>query len=397
MTADPALESLTRGCIDIVSREDLEKKLASGKTLVVKLGADPTSPDLHLGHSVVLTKMRAFQDLGHKGVLVIGDFTASIGDPSGRDTTRPVLGIEQIKQNAKTYVEQAFKILDPQKTEIRFNSEWLAAFVGGPGGEFKGGTSFELLSALSKITVSQTLERDDFKKRMAENSPISMLEILYPVFQGYDSVALKADVELGGGDQIFNLLVGRGMQKDYGQPPQVVMTMPLLVGTDGVKKMSKSYGNYIGLHDAPNDMFGKVMSVSDALMSSYYELLTSENMDAVRAMHPMEAKKKLAGIIVTRFHGAQAAEDALAHFNQVFSNRQLPDEMPEVTVASGTTVSGAVYAAGFAESKKEARRLVEQGGVKLNGEKTEECVLAFEGQAVMQVGRRRFCQLTIKD
>ncbi|MDD4005253.1 MAG: tyrosine--tRNA ligase [Elusimicrobiaceae bacterium] len=388
MSADPAFEPLTRGCTDIVSREELEKKLGSGKQLVIKLGADPTRPDLHLGHSVVLSKMRAFEDLGHKGVLVIGDFTAGIGDPSGRDSTRPVLGPDQIRENAGTYVEQVFKILDPQRTEIRFNSEWLAPFVGGNSGA-------GLLATLSKVTVSQLLEREDFKKRMAENSPVSMLELLYPVFQGYDSVALKADIELGGSDQIFNLLAGRSLQKDNGQAPQVVMTMPLLVGTDGVKKMSKSYGNYIGLSDKPDEMFGKVMSVSDGLMLDYYELLTAEDMAAVKAMHPMDAKKQLAGLLVTRFHGAAQAESALEHFNQVFSRRQLPDEMPAVTVPAGTTVSAAVYAAGMAESKKEARRLVEQGGVKLNGEKVEDCVLAFEGKAVMQVGRRRFCELTI--
>jgi len=395
MNADEQFAHVTRGCVDLVNADDLKKKLSSGKTLTVKLGADPTSPDLHLGHSVVLGKMRAFQDLGHNGVLVIGDFTASIGDPSGRDSTRPVLSIEKIRENAKTYTEQAFKILDPQKTEIRFNSEWLVPFVGG-NGEFKGGTACGLLSALSKITVSQVLEREDFKNRMAQGSPISMLEILYPVFQGYDSVALKADIELGGSDQIFNLLVGRGMQKDYGQEAQVVLTMPLLVGTDGARKMSKSYGNYVGLHDEPGDMFGKVMSISDSLMLSYYELLTAENIDAVKAMHPMEAKKKLAGIIVARFHGDAAAKAALDGFNNVFSKHELPQEMQTVSVPSGTTVSGAVFAAGFAESKKEARRLVEQGGVKLNGEKISETVLAFEGKAVLQVGRRRFCELQIQ-
>ncbi|MBR4355993.1 MAG: tyrosine--tRNA ligase, partial [Elusimicrobiaceae bacterium] len=314
MTINEQITFLTRGCVDIVSKADLAKKLESGKTLKVKLGCDPTSADLHLGHSVALSLMRRFQDLGHKAVLVIGDFTAAIGDPSGRDSTRPVLAREQILQNAKTYTDQAFKVLDPAKTEIRFNSAWLDSFVAGK----------ELLQTLQKITVAQVLERDDFKKRMAAGNPISMLEVLYSLFQGQDSVALQADVELGGTDQIFNLLVGRQLQKNNGQEPQVALTVPLLVGLDGVKKMSKSYGNYVGLNDVPNDMFGKLMSIPDELMPMYYELLTNENMDEIKAMHPMAAKKKLAGILVARFHDDQAAKAALENFEKVFSKKELP-------------------------------------------------------------------------
>ena len=264
MTLEEQINFLTRGCVDVVSKADLAKKLESGKTLKIKLGCDPTSADLHLGHSVALSLMRRFQDLGHKAVLVIGDFTAAIGDPSGRDSTRPVLPRKKILENAKTYTDQAFKVLDPSKTEIRFNSEWLEPFVAGK----------DLLQTLQKITVAQVLERDDFKKRMAAGSPISMLEVLYSLFQGQDSVALEADVELGGTDQIFNLLVGRQLQKNHAQEPQVAITVPLLVGLDGVKKMSKSSGNYVGLNDEPGDMFGKLMSIPDELMPMYYELLT---------------------------------------------------------------------------------------------------------------------------
>ena len=374
---------LTRGCVDLISRAELEKKLNSGKKLRIKLGADPTSADLHLGHSVVLTKLRAFQDMGHTAVLVIGDFTAAVGDPSGRDTTRPMLSPEQIKQNAKTYTDQAFKVLDPSKTEIHFNSEWLNPFF----------TTKEILSTLSKVTLSQVLERDDFKKRMKAGNPISVLEVMYSLFQGQDSVALKADVELGGTDQIFNLLVGRQLQKNNGQEPQVVMTVPLLVGTDGVKKMSKSYGNYIGINDAPKDIFGKVMSISDELMMQYYELLTAEDLAAVKAMHPMTAKKNLARILTARFHGEEAGKKELENFEQVFSKKELPTDLPSINAAGQTYVS-IILAANFAKSKNEARRLIMQGGVKLNGEKVlEEGPVNFEGEAVLQVGKKNFIKL----
>ena len=384
MNIEEQISFLTRGCVDVVSKSDLAKKLESGKKLRVKLGCDPTSADLHLGHSVALSLLRRFQDLGHTAVLVIGDFTAAVGDPSGRDSTRPVLPREKILENAKTYTEQAFKVLDPQKTEIRFNSEWLDPFVSGK----------ELLQTLQKVTVAQVLERDDFKKRMAAGTPISMLEVLYSLFQGQDSVALQADIELGGTDQIFNLLVGRQLQKNHGQEPQVAVTVPLLVGLDGVKKMSKSYGNYVGLNDEPSDMFGKLMSIPDELMPMYYELLTSENMDEVKAMHPMAAKKKLAGLLVTRFHGEQAAQAALENFEKVFSKKELPTEIPSFKAEEGAMLSAVIFAAGAAQSKNKARGLIEQGAVRLKGEKiSADGPLSFEEGDVLQIGKRHFFKL----
>ena len=375
---------LTRGCVDVVNKEGLQKKLESGKKLKVKLGCDPTSADLHLGHSVALSLLRRFQDLGHTAVLVIGDFTAAVGDPSGRDSTRPVLPREKILENAKTYTDQAFKVLDPAKTEICFNSKWLDPFVHGA----------DLMHTLQKVTVAQVLERDDFKKRMAAGSPISLLEVLYSLFQGQDSVALKADIELGGMDQIFNLLVGRQLQKQNGQEPQVAITVPLLVGTDGVKKMSKSYGNYVGLNDAPNDMFGKLMSISDELMLSYYELLTSEDLNAVKAMHPMEAKKKLAGLLTARFHDEAAALAARENFEKVFSKKENPDEMPELKPAEGMLLSAILFEAKAAASKNKARGLIEQGAVRLNGEKIlQDGPLSFKDGDVLQAGKRAFFKL----
>lgn len=384
MTLDEQISFLTRGCVDVVNLDGLRKKLESGKKLKIKLGCDPTSADLHLGHSVALSLLRRFQDLGHTAVLVIGDFTAAVGDPSGRDSTRPVLPREQILQNAKTYTDQAFKVLDPAKTEVRFNSEWLDPFVSGK----------DLLQTLQKVTVAQVLERDDFKKRMKEGSPISMLEVLYSLFQGQDSVALKADVELGGTDQIFNLLVGRQLQKQNGQEPQIAMTVPLLVGTDGVKKMSKSYGNYVGLNDAPNDMFGKLMSISDELMISYYELLTAEDLTAVKAEHPMQAKKRLAGLLTERFHGAAAAAAARENFEKVFSKKENPDDMPQLKPAEGAALSAVLFAAGAAQSKNKARALIEQGAVRLNGQKiTQDGPLSFQDGDVLQAGKRAFFKL----
>ncbi len=384
MEVKEALKLLKRGTVDLVSEAELEKKLSSGKQLMIKLGCDPTSSDLHFGHSVVLNKLRTFQDLGHKVTLVIGDFTAAIGDPSGRDTTRPILKREDILKNAKTYTDQAFKVLDPAKTIVRFNSEWLDPFI----------TSKEILGTLSKVTMAQVLERDDFKKRMKAGTPISVLEVMYSLFQGQDSVALKADVELGGTDQIFNLLVGRQLQKNNGQEPQVVMTMPLLVGTDGVKKMSKSYGNYIGLNDSPEDMFGKIMSISDELMLQYYELLTVEDLEEVKKKHPMQAKKDLAAILVTRFHGEDGAKAGLAHFEKVFSKKENPDDMPELKNAQGKLISAILIEAGIAKSKNEARRLIDQNAVKLDGEKiNRDEPLTISQDAVLQAGKRHFVKL----
>lgn len=379
------LKEITRGTVDIVSREDLAKKLVSGKKLRVKLGVDPTSRDLHLGHSVVLGKLRQFQDLGHTAVLIIGDFTAQVGDPSGRDSTRPVLDQESVAANARTYTEQAFKILDASKTEVRFNSEWLKPFLANP----PDGVSAFIATAKS-VTVSRLLEREDFRTRMKAESPVSLLEILYPVFQGYDSVAVKADIELGGQDQIFNLLMGRDLQKLNSQEPQVVMTMPLLIGTDGAKKMSKSYGNYVALNDLPNDMFGKMMSVSDALMYSYYELLTFEDQGAVKAAHPMEAKKKLAGIITERYHGAAQAAAARDNFEQVFSRRELPEDMQVFRAVKAGKLSCLMADAGLAKGNNDARRLIDQGAVRIDGEKVAGDMIFEPKDCVLQVGRRQF-------
>lgn len=386
------LEILKTGCTDIINVKELEKKLKSTRKLIVKLGCDPTSPDLHLGHSIALSKMRAFEDMGHTGVLVIGDFTAGIGDPSGRDATRPVLTAEQIKQNAETYTKQAFKILDDKKTAITFNAQWLRSFVGGAS----GGTS-NMLNSLSKITVSRLLEREDFKNRIKQGNPITMLEILYPVFQGYDSVALKADVELGGSDQLFNLIVGRDMQKIFGQDPQVVMTVPLLTGTDGVKKMSKSYGNYIGLTETSKDMFGKIMSVSDELMWTYYELLTDSDLAKFKKLHPMEAKKNLARTIVAKFHNEEKAQKELDEFENVFSAKNLPKDIKVFELEKGIMLADIICKVGFAKSKNEARRLIGQGAVKIDGRKTlSDEGLPVKDEAVLQVGRKNFCKIKLK-
>jgi len=389
MNDEKTLEELSRGIVDIVSREDLLKKLSSGKKLRVKLGVDPTSRDLHLGHSVVLGKLRQFQDLGHTAVLIIGDFTAQVGDPSGRDSTRPVIDHETVAENAKTYTQQAFKVLDKEKTEIRFNSEWLKPFTGD---QSKGVSDF--INVAKNITISRLLEREDFKTRLAAGTPVSLLEILYPVFQGYDSVAVKADVELGGQDQIFNLLVGRDLQKIYGQEPQVVMTVPLLLGTDGVKKMSKSYGNYVALNDAPQDMFGKMMSVSDEMMYRYYELLTIENLEEIKSAHPMEAKKHLAMLMVEKYHGAEEAAAARRHFEQVFSKKELPDDIESFRVERAGKLSYILVASGLCKGMNEARRQIAQGAVRLDGEKVPEDIFFEPRNCVLQVGRRQFKKLT---
>ena len=332
--------------------------------------------------------------MGHTGILVIGDFTAGIGDPSGRDETRPLLSADAIRKNAQTYQEQAFKVLDQSRTEVRFNSEWLVPFTGAGNAANEAGKVSPMLSALSKITVAQLLEREDFKQRMKQASPISVLEILYPVFQGYDSVALNADVELGGSDQLFNLLVGRDLQRGRGLEPQVVMTVPLLIGTDGVKKMSKSYGNYIGFIDPPDEMFGKIMSLSDALMWTYYELLTSESLEPLKAMHPMDAKKKLAGIIVSRFHSPEMAAEALKSFEKVFSKKEYPEDMPSFAFKNGMRLSHIMVSSGLAPGMNEARRLIKQNAVRIDGKKmAEDAVLELSADAVLQVGSRRFCKL----
>src|SRR5690606_16694150 len=328
---------LTKGAIDVIRTEDLRKKLErsakTGKPLRIKLGADPTAPDIHLGHTVVIRKLKAFQDLGHTVIFLIGDFTGSIGDPSGKNVTRPPLSREEINANADTYREQIFKLLDPEKTEIRFNSEWMDKFDAA-----------DFVRLTSKVTVKQILERDDFEKRLNENRPISLHELLYPLVQGYDSVALEADVELGGTDQKFNLLMGRDLQRESGQEPQVIMTTPLLEGLDGVNKMSKSLNNYIGIDEDANEMFGKVMSVSDELMWRYYELLTDVSADDIAELrakcgsgeiNPRNAKVDLARLIITDFHSAEAAEAAAEEFERRFVAKEIPDEIDEAKIAAG--------------------------------------------------------------
>lgn len=381
MSLTDALSLIRRGTNEIISEEELAKKLASGKKLRIKLGVDPTAPDLHLGHSVIINKLKVFQDLGHQIVFLIGDFTARIGDPSGRSATRPMMTEEQIMKNIKTYQDQVFKILDREKTEVVFNSKWLNA-LGIEG----------LLKLASKHTVAQMLVRDDFEKRFKADIPISIVEFMYPLLQAYDSVALHADVELGGNDQKFNLLLGRDMQRDAGQEPQVVITMPLLVGTDGVKKMSKSYKNYIALNDKPQDMFGKLMSISDELMMFYYELLTQENLDEIKQMHPKEAKMKLGSIIVERYWGKEAAENAKAEFNKIFANKDLPTEIEEYKCDKDKIkLSELLFVSKMVASKNEARRLIEQGGAKVDNEKvTTDTEIEIKDGMILQAGKRKF-------
>ena len=380
------LAGLNAGAVDALPEGRLAEQVTKGRPLRVKFGVDPTSPDIHLGHCVVLTKLRAFQYAGHTVVLIIGDYTARVGDPSGRDATRPVLSDEQIEANAHTYQEQAFTVLDRERTELRRNSEWLRM------------ESDELLGLVRRFTVARLLERDDFTRRMVEAQAISALELLYPVLQGYDSVAVEADVELGGTDQTFNLLFGRDVQEAYGQAPQSILTMPILPGTDGVKKMSKSYDNYVGVTDPPEEMFGKLMSIPDAVMGQYYLLLLSEPLDADR--HPGDAKRELARRLVARFHGEGAGDAAEARFDQVHVRRELPEEIPvaRVSGSDGEPVHlPALIAAEFELSTSEARRLIQQGGVRLDGEVVDADTLDREPSElvgrVLQVGKRRFRRL----
>lgn len=396
------LELLRRGAVDLISEEQLEKKLErsheTGKPLVVKVGFDPSAPDIHLGHTVVMRKMKQFQDLGHQIVFVVGDFTGMIGDPSGRSKTRPQLTREQILEHAETYRQQAFKVLDESKTRLEFNSTWL---------EKLGASGFIKLAG--KYTVARMLERDDFEKRFKANQPIGVHELLYPLAQAYDSVELEADVEMGGTDQLFNLLVGRDIMRDYGLEPQVVLTVPLLVGTDGVEKMSKSLGNYIAVEDTPKDMFGKVMSISDDLMWSYYELCTG--LDATEIdrleqevksgeLHPKAAKMALARTIAADFHGEKAAAAAEKEFDQVFADGGLPDDLARHTFDSDEPlwIVKVVRECGFASSNGEARRLVAQGAVSLDGEKITDVEAAVPNdgaERVLKVGKRRFAKVRV--
>lgn len=388
LSVDEQLREIQRGTVDIIPLEELKRKLETGRPLRIKLGLDPSAPDLHLGHTVVLNKLRQFQELGHVVIFLIGDFTGMIGDPTGRSETRKPLTPEQIKANADTYTAQAFKILDPQRTEIRFNSEWMGSM-----------SSADMVRLCSQYTVARLLERDDFAKRFRENVPIHVHELLYPLVQGYDSVALRADVELGGTDQRFNLLVGRELQRVHGQEPQVIVTTPLLEGTDGVQKMSKSLGNYIGITESPIEIYGKIMSISDPLMVKYYELLSAVDSARIEAIkrgevHPMEAKQQLAAELVTRFYDSAAAQLAEADFAQRFQRRELPAKIETFSWAGKESVVWICHLlreAGLAKSTSEARRLILQGGVRLDGEKLEDSDLQLpaQGEKVVQVGRRR--------
>ncbi len=398
-SARRALEVALRGCDELLIEQDFLRKLArseaTGVPLRIKLGLDPTAPDLHLGHTVVLNKMRQLQDLGHTVIFLIGDFTAMIGDPSGRNATRPPLTREQIETNARTYFEQASLVLDPKRTEIRYNSEWSDP-LGARG----------MIQLAAKYTLARMMERDDFTKRFRGGQPISVHELLYPLMQGYDSVALKADLELGGTDQKFNLLVGRELQKEYGQEPQCILTMPLLVGLDGVEKMSKSKGNYVGITDAPDDMFGKLMSISDDLMWTYYELLSSLSIEALAALkaecasgrNPRDAKAALAAEMVARFHGPAAAAAAREAFDARFSRGVLDvDELPQVNVAGApVAIAQLLRQAGLVASGSEAMRNVEQGGVRIDGEKVSDKALKLPaGTYVVQVGKRRAARVVV--
>ena len=405
-TPDEQFREVTRGMVDLhvekELRERLQKAHDTGVPLRVKAGFDPTAPDLHLGHTVLLSRMRRFQQFGHTVIFLIGDFTGMIGDPSGRNATRPPLTREQILSNAETYKKQVFKILDPAETEVRFNSEWL------------GPMSFaDVVRLASRHTVARMLERDDFKKRYAGNTPISIHEFLYPLAQGYDSVALKCDIELGSSDQLFNLLVGRALMQQYGQIPQVVLTGPILEGLDARldpasgkiagDKMSKSLGNYVGVAEAPEEQFGKLMSVTDDLMWRYYELLsarTTAEIAALRAGHPKAAKVALAKEIVERFHGAEAARQAEAHFEQVHARRETPEDVAEVALSlagqASLPLAAALADAKLASSRSEARRLVAQGGVTVNGERASDPQAALAaGEYLVKVGKRHFAKLKI--
>ena len=392
-----ALDLIKRGCDELLLETELKQKLLLNRPLRIKAGFDPTAPDLHLGHTVLLNKMRQLQELGHHALFLIGDFTGMIGDPTGKNTTRPPLSREQVVENAQSYREQVFKVLDPAKTEIVFNSTWMDKFTAG-----------DIIKLAATHTVARMLERDDFGKRYKTNQPIAIHEFIYPLVQGYDSVALKADMELGGTDQKFNLLMGRELQKHYGQPVQCVLTMPLLVGLDGVNKMSKSLGNYIGITEPPQEIFGKLMSISDELMWRYLELLSFESMSTIaqwraeveQGRNPRAIKILLAQEIVTRFHSRVAAENALAEFEARFKQGMLPEDMPEVTVSSSAGSIGIAQLlkqAGLVESTSDGLRMIAQGAVKLDGERVSDKNLQLQAGAIVvaQVGKRKFGRVTI--
>jgi len=396
-SAAEQLPELERGTEEILVAEDLKKKLEEGRPLRIKAGFDPTAPDLHLGHTVLINKLRSFQELGHEVIFLIGDFTGMIGDPTGKNATRPPLTKDEVLANAETYKEQVFKILDPAKTRVVFNSEWMGQM-----------SAADLIALASKHTVARMLERDDFNKRYTSGKPIAVHEFLYPLVQGYDSVALEADVELGGTDQKFNLLVGRQLQQAWGQTPQVVMTLPLLEGLDGVNKMSKSLDNYIGITDAPEEMFGKVMSVSDDLMWRYFELLSFRSLEDVAALretvadgaNPRDVKFELGQELVARFHGDAAAQKAQEAFIKRFRGGEVPDEMPEFDLpadGSGLGVANVLRQSGLVSSNSEAFRMIQQGAVKMDGDKiTDKGLEISSGNThIFQVGKRKFARVSI--
>ena len=388
------LEQIRRGSMEIINEEELVAKLRTGQPLRVKAGFDPTAPDLHLGHTVLIQKLKHFQDLGHQVIFLIGDFTGMIGDPSGKSETRKPLTREQVLQNAESYKAQIFKILDPEKTEIAFNSTWMDQF-----------SASEFVSLCSRYTVARMLERDDFEKRFKGNQPISIHEFLYPLVQGYDSVALRADVELGGTDQKFNLLMGRHLQREHGQASQIVLTMPILEGLDGVQKMSKSLGNYIGIDETPADMFGKLMSISDELMWRYFELLSdktlAEIVDLRRRvasgdLHPKTVKEDLAEEIVARFHDAPAAQAAREGFNAVFAKQGIPEDIQVFPVSVGATLVDVLSASGVCPSKGDARRMCKQAAVSIDGRKEEDFAFTFvAGEYVLKVGKKRSLKVVV--
>ncbi|MFZ1568984.1 MAG: tyrosine--tRNA ligase [Thiolinea sp.] len=398
MQSSDILNELERGTEEILVKSELVEKLKTGRPLRIKVGFDPTAPDLHVGHTVIINKMRQFQELGHQVIFLIGDFTGRIGDPTGKSATRPPLTEDQVNQNATTYKEQVFKILDPERTEVAFNSTWMGKM-----------SSAEMIQLAAKQTVARMLERDDFSKRYKSNQPIAIHEFLYPLVQGYDSVALRADVEMGGTDQKFNLLVGRELQRMYGQEQQVVITLPLLEGLDGVNKMSKSLGNYIGITDAPNDMFGKIMSVSDELMWRYFDLLSFRPLTEVKKLrqdvedgfNPRDVKFLLAEELITRFHNKAAAVAAQEDFITRFQKGALPEDMPELSIETETVelpIANLLKNAGLVDSTSEAFRMIQQGGVKIDGVKVEDRnLLISKGTvAVIQVGKRKFAKVTLK-
>lgn len=386
------LEHIRRGCAEIINEEELVAKLRKGLPLRVKAGFDPTAPDLHLGHTVLIQKLKHFQDLGHHVIFLIGDFTGMIGDPSGKSETRKKLTRDAVLQNAETYKKQIFKILDPEKTEVAFNSAWMDAF-----------SASEFIELCSRYTVARMLERDDFEKRFKGNQPISVHEFLYPLVQGYDSVALRADVELGGTDQKFNLLMGRHLQREYAQAAQIVLTMPILEGLDGVQKMSKSLGNYVGIAESPTDMFGKLMSVSDTLMWRYFELLSDKPLAeiaalraavAAGALHPKSVKEDLGQEIVTRFHNEAAAKSARDEFNAVFAKQGVPDDVPLFSVSAGMSLVDVLSGSGICQSKSDARRMCKQAAVSIDGRKEDDFGFIFGvGEYILKVGKKRFLKV----